>query len=171
MDDVVKRLASRLRWNKESTGVTGHVFRACSPATQKDVAMTEQRLNFGIPATLRQIYLNVANGGFGPGYGVMGVDRGFTDDLGHTVADLFEAYRQPAPDDPTWHWPEKFLPICHWGCIVYSAIDCSQETSPVYWVSVSDKEPGEPMESVIKFHKPSIDEWLSDWLNGKDLWK
>lgn len=73
-----------------------------------------------------------ANGGFGPGYGVMGVEGGFTDDLGHTVADLFEVYRQPDPEDPTWEWPERFLPICHWGCVVYSGIDCGQNLAPVY---------------------------------------
>jgi hypothetical protein len=26
------------------------------------------------------------------------------------------------------------------------------------------------MESIIKFHKPSIEVWLNDWLDGKDLW-
>jgi len=24
--------------------------------------------------------------------------------------------------------------------------------------------------SIIKFHKPSIEVWLNDWLDGKDLW-
>ena len=170
MDDVVKRLASHLRWNKKSKDVVGGIFRACPPAAEKDIIATEQRLNFNFPERLRKIYLSVANGGFGPGYGVMGVEGGFTDDLGHTVADLFEVYRQPDPEDPTWEWPERFIPICHWGCVVYSAIDCGQNPAPVYFVDVGVKEPNEPMESIIKFHKPSIEAWLNDWLDGKDLW-
>jgi hypothetical protein len=40
----------------------------------------------------------------------------------------------------------------------------------VYYVDVVVKEPGEPMESIIRLHKPSIEVWLSDWLDGKDLW-
>jgi hypothetical protein len=81
MDDMVKRLATHLRWNKKSKDPVGGIFRACSPAAEKDIIATEQRLNFDLPETLRKIYLRVANGGFGPGYGVMGVEGGFTDDL------------------------------------------------------------------------------------------
>jgi hypothetical protein len=170
MDDLVKRLKTHLRWNRKTKDPVGGVFRARPPASERDVVATEKRIGFNLPHTLREIYSNVANGGFGPGYGVMGVEGGFTDDMGNTVADLFESYRHSDPEDPTWQWPDRFLPICHWGCVVYSAIDCSGEQSSVYYVDVGVKEPGEPMESIIKLHKPSIEVWLSDWLDGKDLW-
>lgn len=170
MDDVVNKISTRLRWNKNGKDIVGGTFRAYPPATEQDVVTTEHRLNFALPDTLRKIYLQVANGGFGPGYGVMGVERGFTDDLGHTIADVFEAYRQSDPEDPTWEWPERFLPLCHWGCVIYSAVDCGQNAAPVYFVDVSMKEPDEPMKDIIIFHKPSIDIWLNDWLEGKDLW-
>jgi hypothetical protein len=42
--------------------------------------------------------------------------------------------------------------------------------APVYFFDVGVKEPNEPMDSIIKFHKPSIEAWLKDWLDGKDLW-
>lgn len=170
MDELVERLAKHLKWNRGSKDPLAGAFWASPPASEEAVVATERRLGFTLPHTLRECYLNVANGGFGPGYGVMGVEGGFTDDLGNTVADLFESYRQPDPEDPTWHWPESLLPICHWGCVVYSAIDCSREPGPVYFVDVSVKELGGPMESIIKFHKASIEAWLSDWLDGKDLW-
>ena len=170
MEELIDRLAKRLSNNPNSVDVLGNEFRACPPASEQVIIATEKRLGFNLPQILRRIYLNVANGGFGPGYGVMGVEGGFTDDLGNTVADLFESYRRPDPEDPAWYWPERFLPICHWGCVVYSAIDCSQEFSPVYFVDVGVKDTGAPMETIIKLHKPSLELWLGDWLDGRDLW-
>jgi len=32
------------------------------------------------------------------------------------------------------------------------------------------RELGDPMESIISLHKLSTEAWLSDWLDGKDLW-
>jgi hypothetical protein len=170
METLVKRLAERLRQHPGSLNVVGNVFHAQPPASEKAVAATEKRMGFGLPLTLRRIYLDVANGGFGPGYGVMGVEGGFADDLGHTVAEVLEIYRTSDPEDPAWKWPERFLPICHWGCIVYSAVDCSREPSPVYLVDIGAKGIGEPMEKILKLHKPSFEDWLRDWLDGKDLW-
>lgn len=170
MRETVQRLLARAATNPEFPDVVGFTFRAQPPASEAAVRATERRLGFRLPETLREIYLTVANGGFGPGYGVMGVEGGFTDDLGHTVADLYERYREGDPSDPTWLWPESLVPICHWGCVIYSAVDCSQENAPVYFVDVSGKEPGEPMSSIIRLHKNSIDQWLVDWLDGKDLW-
>ena len=171
MDDLVKRLKRRLRWSRRHTDPMGGVFVACRPASKKALLVTEQRLGFRIPETLRRAYLEVANGGFGPGYGVMGVEAGFMDDSGNTIADLFERYRRPDPEDPEWQWPERFLAFCYWGCGVYSAVDCGKDPSPIYYIDAAVKETGEPMESIVIFHKPSIEDWLSDWLEGKDLWQ
>ena len=168
--EIVQRLAERLKHSRDSVDVIGNLFRACPPASEAAVVATENQLGFGLPQLLRRIYLTVANGGFGPGYGVMGVSRGFTDDLGHTVGELFEVYRQRDPEDPEWKWPERFLPICHWGCVVYSAVDCNDKQYSVYVVDVTAKEPGEPMDKIIKLQRSSLELWFSDWLDGKDLW-
>jgi hypothetical protein len=170
MRNIVQRIAARVAANPVFPDVVGFTFQARPPASEAAVRAAERRLGFRLPETLREIYLTVANGGFGPGYGVMGVEGGFTDDMGHTVADLYEIYREGDPTDPTWLWPEGLVPICHWGCVIYSAVDCSQESAPVAFVDVSAKEPGEPMSCIIHAHKPSIDQWLVDWLDGKDLW-
>src|SRR2546427_128075 len=64
-EDVVKRLAKRLRSSRKSKDLLGNFFTACPPASGKAVAATETRLGFTLPRTLRQVYLEVANGGFG----------------------------------------------------------------------------------------------------------
>jgi hypothetical protein len=130
----------------------------------------EERLGFGLPSFLTAVYVHVANGGIGPGYGLIGLPNGFTDDQGNSVVSLYEAYRQGDPEDPTWLWPRGLLPICHWGCVIYSAVDCVSDGNPVVFADVSNKEPGSPMSSILIPHKPTLAAWFDGWLDGDDLW-
>lgn len=170
MTDTIERLAARIARDPEAVGPTGFKFTAAPKATADLVREAERELGFALPPLLCRAYLEVANGGFGPGYGVMGVRHGFTDDLKHTVVDLYNSYRQTDPEDPSWQWPLGLLPICHWGCIVYSAVDATKEGNPVFFMDVSVKDVGAPMSSITIPHKPSLEAWLDDWLQGKDLW-
>jgi hypothetical protein len=52
----------------------------CQTATEDQIAMTEKVLSISIPSLLRSYYKNVANGGFGPLYGIYGVHGGFYGD-------------------------------------------------------------------------------------------
>ena len=49
------------------------------PATAAQLHKTEQALGFSLPAILRSLYMQVANGGFGPDYGIIGCIGGFGD--------------------------------------------------------------------------------------------
>jgi hypothetical protein len=83
---------------------------------------------------------------------------------------LYHSFRQPDPEDTGWQWERTWLPFCHWGCAVYSVVDCVAPY-PVFYVDPSVKDLGEPMASIIVPHKPSLAAWLEDWLAGKDLWR
>lgn len=74
--DLIHRLRERLTADPFSRDIMGNRFRASPPASPAAVARAEAALGFALPTTLRAIYLDVANGGFGPGYGVMGVEGG-----------------------------------------------------------------------------------------------
>ncbi len=150
--------------------VVGRSFQPRAPGTLDTISAAEAELGFVLPNALRDIYLEVANGGFGPGYGVMGVRGGFTDDQDHTVEDAYRIYSETDPEDPTWAWPQGWLPMCHWGCAVYSAVDCLSASNPVYFADIGVKEPGEAMTTILHKHKESFGQWLDDWMDGKDLW-
>jgi hypothetical protein len=102
---------------------------------------------------------------------VLGVQGGFVDDLDQTVLDIYRAYRQPDPEDPGWIWPERYLPICHWGCVVYSVLDCTKVDAPVFFADIGVKDVGAPVSSILIPHRPSFNDWLCGWLDGSDLWK
>jgi hypothetical protein len=50
---------------------------AFPPATEEQIRATETRLGFALPPLLRDLYLSLANGGFGPGTGLRGVEGGY----------------------------------------------------------------------------------------------
>ena len=169
-DGIVEKLRRHLRASPVCYDVVDRPFRPCLPCPIPVVEAAERDLGFALPDVMRHIYSGVANGGFGPGYGVLGVNGGFTDDQNHGIVEVYGIYHQGDPDDPAWAWPRGWVPVCHWGCLVYSVVDCLNAPHPVYYADVSAKEPGAPMETILHPHKPSFAQWLDDWMDGKDLW-
>jgi len=67
---------------------------AFPPATEQQLVETEQRLGFSLPPLLRLLYAQIANGGFGPGYGIVGASGGFPLMGGVEEEDIVQAYHQ-----------------------------------------------------------------------------
>lgn len=63
------------------SGETGKSFFqngfAFPPATEAHVQRTESLLGFSLPPLLRILYSDLANGGFGPGFGLRGAVEGY----------------------------------------------------------------------------------------------
>jgi hypothetical protein len=168
--DVLAKLRDYLAAHPVGRDVVDRTFHLCPPCDRRAVEDAERELGFRLPGLLTDIYTTVANGGFGPGYGVMGVSGGFTDDSDHSIVDAYKVYAVADPNEPNWAWPRAWVPFCHWGCIVYSVLDCSHAPHPVYFVAIGDKEPDQAMDSIIHAHKRSLSQWLTDWMKDKDLW-
>jgi hypothetical protein len=49
------------------------------PTTLAVVEAAEKKMALSLPPLLRELYVNVGNGGFGPGYGIFGLEGGYTD--------------------------------------------------------------------------------------------
>src|SRR6266496_3176847 len=82
---------------------------------------SERRIGFLLPPFLRTLYLDVGNGGFGPGYGLWGLQGGYPAP-GIPESDTVESYLQTEKRvRPVRRW----IVICDWGCCNYSAIDCA----------------------------------------------
>jgi hypothetical protein len=128
-----------------------------APATQATLARAEERLGFALPTGIRQLYTEVGDGGFGPGYGLLGLLTAVDHHADwQTLVGLYEGYRRPDPEDPSWSWPERTVPLCYWGCIVYTAVDCSTPAGRL----VGFDEGGWALDD------RSLTAWLEDWLAG-----
>jgi hypothetical protein len=131
-----------------------------TPAPIEAVEAAESVIGFSLPRLLRRLYLQVANGGFGPGYGMLGVRGGHTDNTSRTAVDLYIHAR--AASSGAWRWmPDGLLPICHWGCAIYSFVDCSHPDGPIWgW----DPNPGPSDERALFPQSMRLAEWLSRWV-------
>ena len=149
---------------------TASPTRIAPVATGLEITLVEAKLGLRIPHVLRSVYAEVGNGGFGPGYGLMGLPGGFTDDRGNSAVQLYELFQQPSPEDPTWQWRAGVLPICHWGCAIYSCIDCSTDEGRVLiWdPNVWDRQT--PVETGLRLGHPSVAEWFGAWTAGMNIW-
>jgi hypothetical protein len=141
------------------------------PATEAQLDATEARLHFPLPPLLRALYAQVGNGGFGPGYGIIGAiggaphAGGWYDNIvgGYTtnqhfvdLADVPAArVRGERFELPPGTWPKYLLPLCYWGCNTEHAI--SAQTGEVF--AVVDG-------CCFANWAPSLDDWLEAWLAG-----
>lgn len=146
-----------------------------APATETQLQVAEQTLGFVLPALLRELYANVANGGFGPAYGINGVNGGFgsaididylyTKGVSRLVdISFYEKRQQPTKllQLPEYVHPDRFITLCHWGCAMYSYLDCA--SGRVFGGSGYRDFYG------FSYQAPSLFEWLDRWVNGQLRW-
>lgn len=107
---TVKMVKSRLRGQMLLHG-----------ATKDNVDVTQQALGFPIPDILVRLFLEVANGGFGPGNGLIGVRKGNKSEFGGlaTTYEKIKSFIQK--------WPDQLLPFNDWGDRKFSCVDCKNE--------------------------------------------
>ena len=82
------------------------------PADEAWLAKVEARLGVPLPPALRRVYAEVADGGFGPGEGLL--------PLAH-LADKYEELRSPGMMPRGRSWPDGLLPLVSmdpgWDCV------------------------------------------------------
>jgi hypothetical protein len=124
------------------------------PATPAQLERAEASLGLAVPDALRRLYGEVANGGFGPGYGLVPIER--------MVAE-YQELCEVMP--PTGHpWPVGLLPVIHhdpdWDCVEAS----TGRVVAFDWEEV-DEDIDEPQFArAFRELAPSIEAWLEEWV-------
>jgi hypothetical protein len=118
---------------------------------------------------MKRIYQEIGNGGFGPGYGLIGVSNGVPDYDGMTVPAIYELFRGSSTDEPDWNWPERLLPVCDWGCAIRSCVDCAD---PNFRMRIFDPNvhDGDDWADSFFEESPNFETWITAWASGVDLW-
>jgi hypothetical protein len=124
---------------------------APKPCTEAEVAAAEAKLGFVLPAPLRQYYLEVANGGVGPGGGLYS--------LKEVLAKWREFTKEPIGERGQ-KWPAKLLPIHGDDWDVVSIDRNSGEL--IYW-DVEEIDYGGWKKSFVH-HADSLEAWFDQWL-------
>ncbi len=190
MSSIVERVRARIQDPRLTTSINAFIPRRqslYSPTTLAIVEAAEAKMGFRLPPLLRELYTKVGNGGFGPGYGMFGLEGGYIDQdiinnfQGGTLAEWYFAFRGTddhipelkhdfdfetnfslvldlEPKPDTWAWFDKLVPICNHGCWRLSCIDCSKSTFPVlFYVGY---------EGELQLASLTFDQWIEDWLHS-----
>ena len=98
------------------------------PVSDESLAAAETRLGFPLPPLIRALYTLVADGGYGPGYGVIQLDG---DD--YTLVESRLRMNQESTGE--WMWPERLVELVNWGCLYFSSgwIAGTQPSCPVFF--------------------------------------
>ena len=168
-DDLVALIRQRLSSKRLDDGTSGG--QAFEPASAKAIAEAEKSLDFALPLVLKRVLLEVGNGGFGPGHGLLGVRGGATDEHGNSLVDLYDGLSAANPDDPGWRWPERLVPLCPWGDSTYSCVDCSVPEGRLVTYDANGYQPGTDLERLFTPQHMAVDAWLRLWAEGVDLWQ
>jgi hypothetical protein len=169
LDDIAARVRSGRHLIDMDRGGTPDRY---PPVSAAEIVAAEARLGFELPALLRDIYMQVGNGGFGPGYGLIGLDGGapiYAGGRAYSLVDLYWAFRNRFSPlgEP---WAERLLPICTWGCSYFCYLDCALPTAPVMAIDEDSHGHG-PWGCAFSLHAHSFEEWMRRWLDGENLWE
>lgn len=121
-------------------------------ADTEAIMHTERELGFRLPPLLRRLYMEIANGGFGPGAGLIGVEGGYPDMDGRALGPLYNALRAD-------NWPEWLLPLWDWGDGAWSCVDAHTHDERM----VTMDEAGPTRTRFV------LQTWLEAWVAGVDL--
>jgi len=138
------------------------------PATPEALGAAEARLGVALPPILRRCYLEVANGGFGPGSGIVGVSGGWTTERGKSIEDLYEEMGDSATENQRWVWPAGLLPLVDYGG-AFGCVDASTAQGRIVdWDpdELDDRGPYGGWSRSFREVAPSLAAWLEAWLDA-----
>jgi hypothetical protein len=131
------------------------------PVDAATLSSAETALGFRLPPLLADLYLRIADGGFGPEYGLLPLLDSPPAGEPAAVVQYLEN-RKSGSKDPDWPWPEGVLPISHWGCAMYACVDCH---SPEATVLLFEPNAGDCDTSWF-VDAPTLTDWLQTWVDG-----
>jgi hypothetical protein len=170
MNNLIERLQERVQ-GADLTCDTEYFGGPFPPLGQAEVAKAEADLGFSLPDTIRRIYCQVANGGFGPAYGLLGLVGGMLNEESQDACRQYKMYVEPDPNDPHWRWPKGLLPVGCLGCAMYLCVDCTHPDGPIVWFEPNPHQDGRPWDDSFFPFAETTDQWLSAWLDGEDLFE
>ena len=127
------------------------------PASAEDVTRFELIVGHPMPELLKRVYLEVANGGFGPSKVLSLTDTGkwFGD-----RADIAMAYDDFAAD-PDHPLPPGIVPLMNRGCAMWTLIDFRTADGQMW-----DWDPNLCcLPHALAPLEQSLAQWLTDWLH------
>jgi hypothetical protein len=183
MDNLVERMKTIVAQMKTEDDD----FEVSPPVSEDEIQAVEISLGFPLPPLLKALYLNVGNGGFGPGHGLLTLSN---EESSKALQYVYHDFHRRYP-----HWHIEILPICDWGCGIYSFVDCQNSSFPVIvydgnlyyetdnegflrlhngsgrYLPLYEGVQRLPEVWSLIAHRPSLETFIVAWMEGVDLWE
>lgn len=127
-----------------------------TPAAPEALHRVEEAVGAVLPALFRRCYLELGNGGFGPGNGLLPAPTGSGPEPETLHDDQFSNRRG-------WLVSGSLLLICHWGCGIASLIDVRDPDGPMW--AIDPHGPNNPSDALFQ-QDLTFTEWLGRWAEG-----
>jgi hypothetical protein len=167
MFDIIKRVQEQIKRMPTSHGPSFDV--PFSPLSLVEIERSEKAIGHSLPPLLKLLYLEVGNGGFGPGFGLLPLAPSGELKEGRFVIDIYFQYQRLK------NWSDTVLPCTSWGCGILSCLDLESGNDP----QVYRFEPNLPAALTASYlhgfpykgdglipEKRMFSEWLGEWLDG-----
>jgi hypothetical protein len=167
MSPLATRIAARVQREPSTWVVEAY---PPVPASEAAVDQAERTIGHRLPAVIRELYTRVRNGTFGPAGGLLPVGGKVGWNLGLTIEASYESLRDYGKgfDEPSWVWPPHFVPLCHWGCEIWSCADCASDPAPVVrWDPNGMGRDDFEWRRAFDREAESVEQWLEAWLDGR----
>ncbi|QQE13393.1 SMI1/KNR4 family protein [Planctomycetota bacterium] len=125
-------------------------------AKDHDIKAVEARLGLILPDLLRSVLTRIGNGGFGPGYGLIGTSDGYCSEFG----DIASTYWRIRDD---WkrcgdQWPRNLILFCEFGCNIFACVQANNQ-SQIHLLSSGER---------FKMNY-DLDTFFNLWVAGHDF--
>lgn len=131
---------------------------AAAPATESQLVSAEKQLGTPLDPLHRRLLKEVANGHFGPGYGLYGIPPFSESGCKFFKQDLVKEYTERSK----WWWPVGLVPLCYWGCTVISAIYVPDGRIVRYDYSDLNCD-------YVYAEDTSLERWIDAWISGEEM--
>jgi hypothetical protein len=127
------------------------------PASSAALDDAERQLGFPLPAAVRHLYGEVADGGFGPGMGLLTIARG---------VERCRTVQEETPRNQAW--PDRLLPLVDDGSVIDSVDASSGVGRIVSWdpEELSERSSDKAWARSFSELAPSLEAWLDTWLTA-----
>lgn len=182
--ELIYQIKSKVLLNSIQTTLDNSHPQPASPASLADILRVETQIGSPLPPLIREIFLQVGDGGFGPAKGITGLtksylteDRSFVDHVLYTARDI-KAHlgksielSERASDGDSWlleqdkrhlqHWNalgfETLIWYCNWGCNIVTVVDFGKPELPIFCADGLDIR--------VENHR-TLREWWWGWVDG-----
>jgi hypothetical protein len=181
MDKLIEQLRFRLRRAPAIESMAGCVVsngegkllppRPPNAAISPDeLASVEHQLGFALPTMVRRLATEVADGGYGPAWGINrlkhpeGMPFGPWYDVEMSVESWHRLYHDKAECPQLEGYPERFIRYCEVGCNISICVDCTTDVARLF---MDDPNLGDDPTKFLVPMEQTLDVWLQEWLDRK----